>query len=99
MSAYFTPYNRHLVVDLIEEKSDEQESLVALPTDYKKPANPFAKAIIIGVADDSKFSGTLDLNSTVLVERRMLHKVEISDHSFYLILENYIYGRINDETD
>ena len=99
MSAYFTPYNRHLVVDLIEEKAEKQDSLVVLPTDYKKPANPFAKAIIINVADDSKFSKSLQLNDTVLVERRMLHKVEISDHSFYLILENYVYGRINDETN
>jgi len=39
----------------------------------------------------------LSLNDVVLVERRMLHKVEISDYSFYLVLENYIYGRINNE--
>jgi hypothetical protein len=41
----------------------------------------------------------LRLNDTVLVERRMLHKVEINDYSFYLILENYVYGRISNEID
>ena len=99
MSAFFTPYNRHLVVDLIEETEDEQESLVVLPTDYKKPTSPFAKAIIIDVADDSKFVNALNLNDVVLVERRMLHKVDINEYSFYLILENYVYGRINNEID
>ena len=99
MSAFFTPYNRHLVVDLIEETEDEQESLVVLPTDYKKPTSPFAKAIVIDVADDSKFVNALNLNDVVLVEHRMLHKVDINEYSFYLILENYVYGRINNEID
>jgi hypothetical protein len=99
MSAYFTPYNRHLVVDLIEEKTEEQESIVVLPSDYKKPASPFVKALVIDVAEDSKFRDTLKLNDVILAERRMLHKVEISEYSFYLILENYIYGRINNEID
>ena len=99
MSAFFTPYNRHLVVDLIEETEEEQESLVVLPTDYKKPTSPFAKAIVIDVADDSKFANALNLNDVVLVERRMLHKVDINEYSFYLILENYVYGRINNEID
>ena len=99
MSAYFTPYNRHLVVDLIEEKTEEQESIVVLPSDYKKPTSPFVKALVIDVADESKFRDTLKLNDVILAERRMLHKVEISEYSFYLILENYIYGRINNEID
>ena len=30
----------------------------------------------------------------VIVERRMLHKVDICNESFYLVLENYIYGRL-----
>jgi hypothetical protein len=88
-----------LVVDLIEEKTEEQESIVVLPSDYKKPASPFVKALVIDVAEDSKFRDTLKLNDVILAERRMLHKVEISEYSFYLILENYIYGRINNEID
>ena len=98
---YFTPFNRHLVVDLIEENDDKQESLVVLPSDYKKPESPYAKALVIEVANDSKFknTGALRLNDVVLVERRMLNKIEINGYSFYLILENYVYGRISNEID
>ena len=95
---HFKPFNRHIVVDLIEER-EKDEGLVVLPSDYKKPASPYAKAIVIEASEDSKFHGTLFANDTVLVERRMLQKVEISEHTFYLVLENYIYGRINDEID
>ncbi len=97
--AYFTPFNRHLVVDLIEESEEKQDSLVVLPTDYKRPESPFAKALVIEVSKDSKFKNNtvLNTNDIVLVERRMLNKVEINDYSFYLILENYVYGRISNE--
>jgi len=95
---HFKPFNRHVVVDVVEEKKEEK-GLVVLPTDYKKPASPHVKALVIEAAEDSKFHGTLFANDTVLVERRMLQKVEISEYTFYLVLENYIYGRINDEID
>ena len=99
MSAFFTPYNRHLVVSIIEDREEEQNSLVVLPSDYKKPESPFAKAIVIEVSADSKLRDDLRLNDTVLVERRMLNKVEINDYSFYIILENYVYGRISNEIE
>ena len=95
----FTPFNRHLVVDLIEEKPEEKKSLVVLPTDYEKPLSPYAEALVVEVSADSKFKEKLSVNDSVLVERRMLHKVDINEYSFYLVLENYIYGRINNEID
>ena len=98
MKAKFEPFNRHLVVDIVES-GDEQDSLVVLPTDYKKPVSPYIEAIVITISEDSKFYGVLSLNDTILVERRMLQEVEINEYSFYLVLENYIYGRINNEID
>jgi len=88
-----------LVVDIIEDTPSNQDSLVVLPTDYEKPQSPYARAIVIEVSIDSKFHGKLSLNDVVLVERRMLRKVDITEYSFYLVLENYIYGRINNEID
>ena len=91
---HFLPFNRHLVVDVIEEETKTDESFIVLPTDYEKPQSPYVKAIVIDVAKDSKFNGLLEALDTILIERRMLHKIEINTTSFYLILENYIYGRI-----
>ena len=33
-----------------------------------------------------------------LVERRMLQKIELQGNEFYLVLENYVLGRITNET-
>ena len=95
----FTPFNRHVVVDLIEESEENGDSLVVLPTDYKKPQSPFARCLVIQSSSDCKLLDEISLNDEVLVERRMLNKVDIKEYSFYLVLENYIYGRINDEID
>jgi co-chaperonin GroES (HSP10) len=91
----FKPFNRHIVVDLIEEQKEGKNSLIVLPTDYEKPQSPYAKAIVIEVADDSKFHGKLSVNDVLLLERRMLNKIDVNEFSFYLVLENYVYGRIN----
>lgn len=90
----FIPFNRHLVVDIIEDTHETQDSLVVLPTDYEKPQSPYVKALVMQVADDSKLYKKLSTNDIILVERRMMHKVDISEYSFYLVLENYIYGSI-----
>ena len=91
----FVPYNRHLVVDIIEESEEKNDSVIVLPSDYEKPQSPYAKALVIEVSKDSKFHNLLKVNDTILVERRMLHKIEIGEFSFYLVLENYVFGRIN----
>ena len=91
----FKPFNRHLVVNLIEKEEKVDESLIVLPSDYEKPLSPYAKAEVIEVASDSSLSNWLQEEDEVIVERRMLHKIEIDDSSFYLILENYVYGRID----
>ena len=91
----FKPFNRHIVVDIIEEREENKNSLIVLPTDYKKTQSPYVKAIVIEVADDSKFHGKLSVNDVLLLERRMLNKIDVNEFSFYLVLENYVYGRIN----
>lgn len=96
---HFTPFNRHLVVDLIEEKQEKQDSFVVLPTDYEKPQPAYVSVLVLEVSPDSKLYDKLSANDTILVERRMLHKVDINEYSFYLVLENYVYGRITDEID
>lgn len=88
------PSNRHLLIEPIEEKEQDLEISIVLPTDYKKQESPYLLCKVLSVADDSKFFDTLKQNDKILIERRMLHKIEIKDSEFYLILENYIFGRI-----
>ena len=89
---HFKPFNRHVVVEIVEEKKEEK-GLVVLPTDYQKPISPYVKATVVECSEDSKFNGLLFDGDVVLIERRMLQKIEFDNIYFYLVLENYIYGR------
>ena len=89
------PENRHLLVEPIEEKEEKLEGVKILtPDDYKRPESPYVLCKVVNVADNCTTT-EIAIDNEVIVERRMLHKVDISDKSFYLVLENYIYGRIH----
>jgi co-chaperonin GroES (HSP10) len=89
-------YNRHVLIELVEEKEEEQQSLIALPQDYKKVKSPYMVAKVLQVSDECKLF--LEQGDLIVIERRMLTEIEIKGEKNYLVLENYIYGRIDDET-
>jgi len=88
-------YNRHVLIEPLEEEKEEKQSLIALPEDYKKPESPYMVAKVLDFADDCK--SRLAVGTGVILERRMMIMVEIKGQKNYLVLENYIYGSIEDE--
>ena len=93
---FINVYNRHVLVELIEEEEEEQQSLIALPQDYKKTESPYTVVKVLQISDDCKLF--LEQGDLIVIERRMLTEIEIKDEKNYLVLENYIYGRLDDET-
>ena len=89
-------YNRHVLVELVDEEEEKQDSLIALPQDYKKVESPYLVVKVLQISDDCKLF--LEQGDLIVIERRMLTEIEIKGEKNYLVLENYIYGRIDDET-
>ena len=90
-------FNRHVLVELVDEEEEEQESLIALPQDYKKAESTYLVVKVLQISDECKLF--LEQGDLIVIERRMLTEIEIKGEKNYLVLENYIYGRIEDETD
>lgn len=88
-------YNRHVLVELVEEEKEQTQSLIALPEDYKKSESPQLVVKVLQKASDVSLE--LDYGDYIVIERRMLSEIEIKGEKNYLVLENYIYGRIDDE--
>tara|TARA_Y100000592_G_C5454020_1_gene310343 strand:- start:682 stop:948 length:267 start_codon:yes stop_codon:yes gene_type:complete len=86
------PFNRHVLLKLIEKEKKEAQSLVVLPTDYKQPESPHQLGVVLDFATD--ISLPLNPGDTVVFEKRTMQKIEIDGKIHYLVLENYIYGRI-----
>ena len=90
-------FNRHVLVELVEEEEETKESLIALPQDYKKQESPYMVVKVLDKAEDCRTF--VEVCDKVVIERRMLIEIEIKGEKNYLVLENYIYGRLEDETD
>jgi len=91
---YFEPKNRHLLV-LPLEVEKKQESKIILPQDYKKPESHYVICDVLGISDDCTVE--IDIGNRIVIERRMLQEVKAGGETNYLVLENYVYGRLQDE--
>lgn len=88
------PLNRHLLIKPIEDDKKEEASVVILPTDYEKPLAPYVIAEILDYAPDCQKEHSV--GSIVVLERRMLNTLEIHGKTYYLVLENYLFGRLDE---
>ena len=86
------PFNRHILVKLIIKEEQKKESLIVLPTDYKKPESPHQLAEVLELSEDCSID--LSVGDKIVFEKRMLNKIQIDDETHYLVLENYVYGRL-----
>jgi hypothetical protein len=89
---YLEPKNRHLLVLPLEE--EEEESLVVLPEEYKKPKSTYVICDVLGVSTDCGIE--VDIGDKIVIERRMLYEVKAMGETNYLVLENYVYGRLQE---
>ena len=90
---YLEPHNRHLLVHPVED--DKEAIKFVLPDEYKQPESPYVVCDVLGIAVDCKIS--LQIGDRIVVERRMLCEVKAMGETNYLVLENYVYGRLQDE--
>ena len=90
------PTNRHLLIQILEKPEEKSESIIHLPSDYKKQESPYALCKVLEVSEDSKFDTSI-VDKKIIVERRMIQKIVIDKNEFYLVLENYVLGRLKDE--
>lgn len=90
---YLEPHNRHLLVLPLDDKEEKKGFI--LPDDYKAPKTPHVICDVLGKAEDCKV--TINIGDRIVVERTMLHEIKAMGETNYLVLENYVYGRLQNE--
>ena len=87
----FKPLNRHLLLERVEEKEEENKSTILVPDDYKVKKSPYGLYLVKQVAPDCEkvklFSG-----AKIVVNESMVEEVNVASQKYCLILENYVYG-------
>ena len=89
---YLEPKNRHLLILPLEE--EQKQVTIVLPDDYKKPESPYVICDVLGKSSDCKVG--VDIGDRIVVERRMISEVKAMGETNYLVLENYVYGRLQE---
>ena len=93
----FTPYNRYIQVVPLEDDTIEETPTIIVPEDFRQPKSPYLTCEVIDRAESVSLK--LVPGSKIVVERRMLNEINANGKTIYLVLENYVYGRINNESN
>ena len=71
--------------------------MFVLPDEYQPPKSPYFIGKILAMACDCEIS--LDVGDTIVVERSIVQEIKADSETIYVVKENYVYGRLEDETD
>ena len=88
------PLNRHILIDL-DQRTDEQKSLIVLPEDYKPEQEKHSVVQVINKSDDVKFD--LLVGSKIVVDSSMIEEIVVNNTTYNVILENYVVGVLTPE--
>jgi len=91
---YLEPKNRHLLV-LPISSTEEEKTVIILPEDYQRVQSPYVTCDVLGLSDDCEIK--IQIGDRIVIERRMLQEVKAAGETNYLVLENYVYGRLQNE--
>ena len=88
----FKPINRHLLVEKVDLEPAKEESFVLVPDEYKiaKKTSHGVYNVLDAAEDCEK---VLDCKGKqIVVDETMVQEIVLSSKTYYLVLENYVYG-------
>jgi len=90
----FEPMNRHLLIEPIEE-DQQQENVIVLPDEYRPQKSPYLHAQVLAKAENVDIP--IEVGDVIVCERRMLNEIKTNTTTHYLILQNYVFGRVSEK--
>ena len=87
-----TPVNRYLYVALPESEAPQTESGIVLPESFKPTQERYIVVEVMGWAADVRFTGSLERNCKVVVDKSMIEQFTVDGEQYNVVLDNYIIG-------
>ena len=85
------PVNRHLLISLPMEESEEEARTFLLPENYKKKEIERHTLVkIIDVSDDCEKFHQYHINKMCVVEASMINEINAQGCTYSVIAENYV---------
>ena len=87
------PLNRHILLEKIAlEEIETEQPKILLPEDYSIAKSPYDVYKVLAIAEDCEKLSQSDLGCAVLVNNSMVENATYNKETYYLLLENYVYG-------
>ena len=90
----FVPLNRHILVKREENEEPVIDRSFVLPDDYEKSKDPYEVVEVLAAAADCNLS--VVAGDKIVVERSMVNAIKCENKEYDLVLENYVYGVMQD---
>ena len=88
----FKPRNRHILLGEVPKMHDDKKPTILLPEEYQAQLNPYGVYQIEQYSADCTKLELEDIGKLVLVNESMVETVSVDQGDFLFILENHIYG-------
>ena len=89
----FYPRNRHVLIELLQEEENENETKILLPDNYSEKKEPYTSALVKEIAPSCTIN--VGKGDKVVVEASMVQELKVDGELYTVVLENYIYGVIS----
>ncbi len=71
-------------------KTEQVESIILLPEDYKPEEQRYTEATVVKAADDVRFE--IQANNKIIIDQSMVEQITIGNTNYDVILDNYVIG-------
>jgi len=92
----FNPRNRFILLKEVPKTHDSKKPTILLPEEYTAKLSPYGVYQIHEYSGDCTKLSVDDIGKLVLVNESMVETVSVDQGDFLLILENHIYGVLED---
>ena len=89
----FTPKNRYLLVELQEEPTKEERT-VLVPDDYRPKKSGYAVARVLKPSCGEDHQSIVSEGDVAIINRSMVEEIEVGTSTHSIVLENYVLGVI-----
>ena len=89
---FLKPRGNWILVEKRKSASTEQETVVLLPEDYKRPDNPYS---VVKVAEDSSLI-EWSYGDMLLVPTHIIREIVIDDQNFLMIEKSHIMAKVEE---
>ena len=88
----FKPINRHVLVLPVEKEETDNLSSILVPDDYVKVKSMYEVYEVLAIAPDCERLWGISAGQQVIVNNSMIEEIKVHGDTYYLLLENYVYG-------